>query len=341
MAQEKFLKVIIGKDIARTSSLVIGGSTDNIAEGEVAVLNKYKQLMTTSTDTYADSDSIYIVEGLGDTYDYVTPDGTSITGVRKLLYSDKIDGNAVSVFSANTYTAAAEQVDTISFGTLTPTIDEEYVVKIVYTDMEERPGQVTKTYRVIATTTTLADLYAAFVSEINKDSNRRVVASGGSTNLVLTALAYDDNETVDSINEYKQVTFKTFLYSDNFASDASITNTTRPTQGVGTWKLVRDEEKWSQGNEGFTNRIHFPILTPTFRTVKDETYDVIVINHKNWFTAANRQEKQVDITTKIFLATPSTTSTENQANEIETILNSWMASIPQPKANITLTNPPS
>ena len=106
-------------------------------------------------------------------------------------------------------------------------------------------------------------------------------------------------------------------------------------QGVGTWKLVRDEEKWSQGNEGFTNRIHFPILTPDFRTVKDETYDVIVINHKNWFTAANRQEKQVDITTKIFLPAGALQGTDATSGVI-TVLNSWMASLPHPKANISI-----
>lgn len=327
--QAKVLKTIIGKDIARTASLVIGGASDNVAAGEVVVLDQNKNIMTAG-QTISDTQKIYIVEGLSDTYDYVNPAGTSITGVRKLLYSDAIDGNGVFGYKGSAYAAPTEQVSTISFGTLTPVVDTEYVVRIVYKDMEEHPGQFTYTYRVTATTTTIADLYAAFVTAINNHVGSRVVASGGVTNLVLTGKAYNDNETVDSINEYKQVVFEPFLFSDNFASDASITDTTAPTQGVGTWKLIRDEEKWSQGYEGQTNRIKFPINGPDFRTVKDETYDVIVIDHKNWFTAANREEKQVDIKTKVFLPDGA-----SQTTNILAVLNPWMASLPKGFTNIS------
>lgn len=330
--QAKVLKVLIGRDIARTSSLVIGGSGDNIALGEVVVLDANRNIMSAG-DTYADTQKIYIVEGLSDTYDYVTPNGTAITGVRKLLYSDAIDGNGVSTYNATSYAAATEQVYTINYGTLTPVVDEEYSIRIVYKDMEEHPGQFTYTYRVVATSTTLADLHALFVAAVNNHIGTRVVASGTSPNLVLTAKPYNDNATVDSINEYKQVNFEPFLFSDNFASDATVTHTTQPDKGDGTWQLVRDEEKWSQGYEGQTNRIHFPVIGPSFRTVLDETYDTIVINHKNWFTAADRTEKQVEIITKLFIPN---TATSNQGGNILAVLNPWMASLPKSFPNVSV-----
>lgn len=328
--QKKVEKVFILKDINRTSSLVIGGASDNIANGEGVVLDKNKVILTAGS-TIEDTDSIYFVEGLSTTYDYVTPDGTSITDVRVLLYSDAIEGIAVTDFSGASYSAAVEAVATLS-GTFTPVVDEEYVLRIVYPDIEEHPGQATYTYREIATDTTLATLYTAFAAQINAHAETRLTASYAASVLTLTAKAYDDNADVDSINEYKQVLFKAFLQSDNF-DDTVVTYTVLPFPGIGTWKLVRDEEKWSQGYEGLLNRTSFPTQVPTFRVVKDETYDAIVMRHKNWYTAGTNREEQVDITTKIYVPV---TATSNQATDILAVLNPWMASLPRAFANVTL-----
>ena len=324
------MKVLIGKDISRTSSLVIGGSGDNIAEGEVVVLDANKSIMSAGA-TYSDSSKIYLVEGLGDTYSYTNPSGTAITA-RKLLYSDAIDGAGVSKFSGAAYTAATEAVFTLS-GSLTPVVGEEYVIRVVYKDMEEHPGQYTYTYREVATSTTLATLYTAFAAQINAHVGARITAAAttGPDVLTITAKAYNDNETVDSINDYKQVNPKVFLFSDNFSS-VVVTQTVYPTQGVGTWKLVRDEEKWSQGYEGQTNRTQFPVIGPDFRTVKSETYDVVVIKAENWFRSADGALKQTPITTKIYIPN---TATSNQMSDILAVLNPWMASTPKALANVS------
>jgi hypothetical protein len=319
--QAKPCKVFIAKDIARTASLVVYGSGCNIAEGEITVLDKNKNIMAPG-QTYADTDKIYIVEGLSETYDYVTPAGSSLTGIRKLMVSDAIDGAGVFSYKGVSYTAAQESVITLS-GSLTPVAGTEYTLRIVYKDMEERPGQFTYTYRVISSSTSLTTLYTQFVTAINSHVGRRVNASSTNTPdvLTITAKAYNDNELVSSLNEYKQVIPKVFLYSNNFGS-VVVTYATNPTQGVGTWKLVRDEEKWSQGYEGALNRIQFPIILPDFRTVKDQTYDTIVINHKNWYTGANSERQQADITTKIFLP-----DSAGQTANILAVLNPWMESL--------------
>ena len=322
--QKKVEKVFIAKSINRTGSVTIG----NMADGEVVVLDKNKNALAAAA-TVADSDVIYIAEGLSGTYDYVTPDGTAVTGVRQILVSDPIQGVAVATYNGKEYEAAAEAVVTVS-GTMTPVVGTEYVLRIVYPDVCEHPGQFTYTYREVATSATPAVLWTAFAAQINAHAHARVTATSGATSLVLTAKAYDDNDDVDSINEYAQVIFEVFLFSGNFDA-VGVVYTTPPTPGSGTWKLVRDEEKWAQGYEGLLNRTAFPSQVPTFRTVKSATYDCIVINHKNWYTASNSTEKQVDITTKIYVVVGA-----GQATDILASLNPWMASLPKAFANVSI-----
>ena len=330
-------KVFIAKDIARTSGVQINDPSTSgtyIANGEVVVLDKNKEVASAGI-TIADSDTLYIVEGLSDTFSYSNEAGTLITGARKLLYLDPNKGVDVVEFSGCSYAAAVEQAWTLS-GSLTVVDGEEYVLRISYHDVFTDPRQFTYTYRVVASGTSLDDLYTAMAAEINKHPERRInaVATTGPSVLTLTAKAYDDNDSVDSINEYDQVLFKVFDYSNNFiAGGITIAQSVAPNKGIGTWKLVRDEEKWSQGYEGFGQRTHFPVKLPSFRTVKDETYDTIIIRHKNSIFHSIDQIDNAEITTKLFVPVPASS---NQITEILAVLNPWMASLPKAFANVSV-----
>lgn len=327
-------QVFILKDISRTASLVIGGASDNIAEGEGVVLDKNKAIMSAGA-TYTDSDTIYIVEGLGSTYDYITESGTSVTSVRQLLYSNPIKGADITEWSGVSYTAPAQEVWTVDLTGWVPVSGTEYRIKIVYKDLETIPRQFSKTYPYTATSATLDTEGAGIAALINADTRRRVDAAyATSTNkLTLTGKAYDDDDEITDIDEYKQVNFEVFLVSDNFDTYTSSAATTVPTQGVGYYKQVRDEERWSQGYEGQTNRIGFPVIGPTVRTVKSETYDTLVIRHKNTYTSVSNWDKNVDITTKIFIPNPASA---NQATDILAVLNPWMASVPGAFTNVSV-----
>jgi len=326
-------KVFIGKDIDRTVT-TLGGASDNLAEGEIVVLDKNKNIMSAGA-TYADTDCIYIIEGLSTTYDYVNEAGTSVTDVREFLISDKIDGAGVSEYSGQSYSAPIEMVYSIDLTGWTPVVGTEYIFKIVYKDVASS-HQFSKTYHYIATSATLDTEGAAIAALINADVNRRVNATYTASTDVLafTGRSYGDNENVNSINEYGQIIFEVFLFSDNFNTLSTSPYryvSVNASQGSGTWRLVRDEEKWSQGYEGQTNRIHFPIIGPDFRTVKNETYDTILIRHKNWFTSADGREEQVDITTKMFIV-------ENalQTIDVLAVLNPWMESLPKSFSNVSV-----
>ena len=316
-------KVLIGKSVVGNGTILYGTSHDFEA-GEIAILDKNMTLLAPGS-TINDTDTIYIAEIQVGTYDVVGETGVSVTGINKLLISDPIVGNSIKSYSGRSYSAAVEQVVTIT-PTLTPVVGTEYVLRIVYTDTREKPGQVTATYRVVATDATLATLLAAFVAQINKHVQRRVVATGGSTDIVLTGrvMPYDVTDSVDSIDEYYQVNFKVFLTSANWGTATTpIVYTTKPFPGNGTWKLVRDKEKFAQGYKGITNRTWFPVIKPAMRTVASTNYDCIVIESDLPVrTADNQYIKSQPITTELYVVNGAA-----QTSTILSILNPWMASI--------------
>jgi hypothetical protein len=326
-------KCFIGKAINRTAdtSGFPADASDNIAEGEVIVLDKDKNILSAGA-TIADTSSIFIAEGLGETYSYVNEAGTSVTGVRKWRCSDEIKGNSVVEYSAKSYSAPVQAVWTIDAAGWTPVAGNEYILKIVYKDIDSGIKQFSHTYHYIAGTDTLDTEMAGIVSLINKDSKRRVVAAytSGTDTFTLTALAIDDDSTVNSIDEYRQVNFEVFNTTENITWTSSALSV-GPQPGSGYWKQVRDEEKWSEGYDGITNRTAFPVIKPDMRTVKDETYDVVVIRHKNWYTSAMGREEQVDLTTKLFLPDDA-----GQTANILAVLNTWMASLPKAFASVAV-----
>jgi len=323
--QKKIENVFIGTDISRTATPDLDGSS-GVAVGEILVLDENMNIMTAG-QTFNDTSKVYIVEAIDDTFSFVNESATTVTGVYRLVYSSPIDGSGVSEYSVEAYAAPTEEVWTVDLTGWVAVVGTEYVIRIVYTDMNEHPGQFTHSYRYVATSATLATVLTAIVALINADTKRRVVATeASSTDLILTGLPYDDQDEVDEINDYKQVTFEVFLESDNFDTYTANAITTVPSPGNGHYRLVRDEEKWAQGYEGALNRTMFPTKVPTFRTVKSETYDTLVIRHKNWFTTAGGREEQTDITTKVFIPY---TATSNQMTDVLAVLNPWMASLPK------------
>lgn len=322
-------KVLIGKDITRTAALTsstLYTGTNGPADGEIIVLDSNKKILAAGA-TIADSPVIYIAEATSDTYNYVSETGsTTVTGVRRLILSSPITGNDVTSYVGKAYTAATEQVVTIT-PTLTPVVGTEYVLRIVYTDTREHPGQVTATYRYVATTATLADLLTAINAKINKDTHRRVDATGGTTTIVLTGrvLPWDVTDSVNALDRYQQVNFKAFLISNNWGTATTpIVYTTRPYPGEGTWQRVRDTEQDQLGYRGVHSLITFPYDAPAMRVVYGETYDCIAIEHNvSYQSPDNQYVKRAPVTTEIYIPN---TATSNQMTDVLTVLNPWMES---------------
>ena len=333
-------KILIGKDISRTGSLILykADGTPNLADGEIVVLDKDMKILTAGA-TISDTDTIYIIQGTGDTYNYADADGTAVTGVRRFISSDPIEGKLVKSWKGLSYDAKSEQTNIFTIAGMTPVVGTEYVVRIVYKDINEHPGQFTQTIRHICTSATLDTFGAAFVAAITAADAKgklRVTAaySAGSDTITLTAKAIPDCTTaLTDIDKFSQVRFDAFYYYVHGTTGAwtewpctSLADTgVTADHGVGTWEQVRDLEKAQKSYRGFTNRTSFPVKEPTTYTVKDATYDLLVIEHDKSYVSSDAWAKQTPLTTVVAIPVPSTGT---QMVDVLAVLNTWFASCP-------------
>jgi hypothetical protein len=339
-------KILIGKDISRDAQVVGGavittttGST-GLADGEIVVLDKYFKVLAAGS-TIADSDIIYICQGTGSTYNYVNEEGTAVSTNRKILLSDPIEGALVKNYHGVSYAAKAEQVTTITPDT--PVLGTEYLVRIVYKDMNEHPGQFTQTYRAVATGTNVdTDLIDLLLAKINGHAGSRVVASG-TTTLILTGKPIPACTTgLSDLEEFRMVEFEAFINKISVATatlgqwqdSGTVVYTSAADYGSGTWEVVRDMEKRALPYRGVTNFTVFPVYSPTVCTVVSATYDLIVIEHdKSYLSPDNQYIKQAPLTTVIAFVVPTT---GDQESTVLGVLNTWMASLPKAFAAVSV-----
>jgi hypothetical protein len=339
-------KVLIGKDISRNASATAGANIKtlvaNLADGEVLVLDKNKCVLADG-GTISDSDTIFICQATSKTFDYTNELGTAVTGARELIFSDPIQGMKVKNYKEAEYTAATEaSVTYVLTATHPVTLGREYLIRLVYTDMEEYPSQFTQTYRYTALATDVADIDvfgAHLAAKINAHSGRRVQAtyttSGDILKIEGKAVPESTTSTSD-IDGYKQVTFNCYFnYVDSNGrwQPVGVTSTTKVAAdpGHGTWAQVRDMERAQFPYKGVTNFTAWPIIGPAMSTVAGSCYDLIVIEHdKTYMSPGVNTYQETPLTTVIALATASTgTNAGGQRASLLGQLNTWMASLPQ------------
>lgn len=182
--------------------------------------------------------------------------------------------------------------------TNTIVIGHRYVLRIVYKDMYEAPGQFTHTYEVVANSEKADDLGDAFAKKINKHPNRRVNATYASKKLTLTAMPKDDNEGVNSINEYTTVSMVATLYYTIPGALLSnqpenvpgvVITTTEGEPGVGYWKQVRDLERRAMGYKGHVFTDAYPVVEQERKVEKGAEYNYLMIEFDNVYLSPDNQ----------------------------------------------------
>jgi hypothetical protein len=344
-------KIFIGKDINRTAAITdgmavmsavttgYGVSTGYVANGEILVLDKYKKVLGVGA-TISDTDVIYICQGLGTSFSIANEAGTAITGYH-LRMSDPIDGKNVKNWNGKAYVAKAEQTTTLDFTAVAAfVVGTEYIIRIIYRDIWEHPGQYTATYRYTPTVTTLATVLTALAAKINAHSGRRVSASATATTLVLTGLPIPQCTTgVNDLDPFTMVEFVTdvdYVNSSGYWTSIGLTSNTvvEPVYGTGNWENVRDIERAAWGYLGITNRTHYPIILPDVMTDATKTYNIYTIEHDNaYLSPDNQYVKHTPITTQIAFVVPSS---GNQKGAVLGVLNSWMESLQGQFAPVTV-----
>lgn len=289
--------VLIGKTCPASFTNI-----DALNVGDVALFDQDRKLITTAAAA-ADATSLYI----GVAGPKVDVDGSQKANIE---FSNEIKRAGHPSVVIGEYTAPVQEKIDITLTSATIVAGNRYVLRIVYKDIYEHPGQFTHTYEVFATSATAADLATAFKNKINAHKNRRVTASVSAAVLTLTAMERDDNEGVNSINDYLTVNMEATLYTtlpgallSNYPESvpgATITKTAG-NPGKGYWKQVRDAEVRYMGYKGIVYTDAYPVIAQERKTVEGAQYDYAIIECQNpYLSNDNQYIKNTPITVEVY-----------------------------------------
>lgn len=323
--------------ITRTDTVLIGKTcpaapyttVDALTQGAVALFDENKSLIK-DENAAVKASTVYIGVCTGD-MTVTMPDGTSST--KKVVeYSNAIQKTSKPSYVIGAYDAPVQEKIEINLASATVVIGHRYVLRIVYKDMYEAPGQFTHTYEAIATTEIANDLGNALLKKINKHANRRVTATFTGSKLTLTALPKDDNEGVYSSNEYSVVSMEASLYvtipgallsnAPEAVPGVTITKTAgKP--GKGYWKQVRDMEARMLGYKGHVFTDAYPIIEPKRFVTEGASYDYITIQNDNLYLSPDNQYiKTTPLTTELYVERSANLSTSQFFKNLKAFLTS-------------------
>lgn len=294
--------VLIGKTCPASYT-----TADALAAGDVALFNENKALIKTAAEA-ATASSLYV--GVAGSKINVTMPNGSVAQKANIDFSNEIKKNSKPSAVIGEYVAPVEEKIVITLTDATIVAGNRYVLRIVYKDMYEAAWQFTHTYEVYAESATAADLAAAIVKKINAHKNRRVQATVSSAVITLTAMPKDDNEGVDSLNEYSVVTMEASLYETipgallanqpKAVAGATIAKTVG-NPGKGYWKQVRDAEVRNMGYKGHVFTGAYPSVEQTRKVVEGAKYDYAIIENDNLYLSNDNQYiKTTPLTTEVY-----------------------------------------
>lgn len=294
--------VLIGKKCPASYTTV-----DALAAGDVALFDQNKSLITTAAKA-AEASSLYVGVA-GEKVNVTMPDG-SVAQKANIEFSNEIQKASKPSAVIGEHVEPTEEKITITLTDATIVAGHRYVLRIYYKDIYEAVWQFTHTYEVYAETATASDLASAIVKKINAHKNRRVQASASAAVITLTAMAKDDNEGVDSLNEYSVVSMEASLYetvpgallaNQPKAVPGAVIAKTAGNPGKGYWKQVRDEEVRNMGYKGHVFTGAYPTVEQARKVVEGTSYDYAVIENDNLYLSNDNQYiKTTPLTTEVY-----------------------------------------
>lgn len=295
--------VLIGKNLPSAYT-----TADVLSAGDVALFDQNRAIIKTAADA-AKATSLYI--GVAQNKVKVTMPNGSVADKANIKFGNEIQKNSNPSAVIGEYVAPVQDKIVITLTDATIIAGHRYVLRIVYKDMYEAPGQFTHTYEVFAANTTAADLAAAIVKKINKHANRRVNASASAAVITLTAMEKDDNNGVYSLNEYSVVDMEASLYvtipgailsnQPDAIPGATIVKTPG-NPGKGYWKQVRDAEVRYMGYQGHVFTGAYPEVVQDRMVEQDATYDYITVENDNKYLSNDNQYiKTTPLTTELYV----------------------------------------
>lgn len=295
--------VLIGKNLPASYT-----TADALNEGDVALFDQNRQIIKTAADA-VNASSLYV--GVAQSKMKVTlPDGT-VANKANIKFGNEIQKASKPSAVMCKYKAPEQDKIVITLTNADIVKGHRYVLRMVYRDIYEAPGQFTHTYEVIAKSETAADLASELVKKINKHSNRRIQATASSAVITLTAMEKDDNEGVYSISEYSVVNMEATLYTtipgallanQPYAVPGAVIAKTAGNPGRGYWKQVRDMEVRDMGYQGHVFTGAYPSIEQARKVEEGAEYDYITIENDNLYLSNDNQYiKTTPLTTSVFV----------------------------------------
>lgn len=281
----------------------INTSGAGLAYGDIVVINANTgAVVASSTITTLASAPTAIQLG------FVKSDGS-------IAKTQVINRKNIKNINYDAYVAPVLASATVNFGSVTPVIGNRYVLRLIFRDIYEHPGQFTQSYEFIATTTDATDIATAITTAINAHKGARVTAVIAGDSIALTAKDVTANgfstQGLEAITPYSQVQMKVVAYTtvptSRYVSayDAipgiSIT-VVESSPGKGNPYIVRDREQAALGYKGITYRTEFPIIKPTLDVDLTKTYDSMVIEFSNQYQSPDNQYvKSTDCASEVYV----------------------------------------
>lgn len=284
--------VLIGTDAPASYT-----TADDLTKGQIALFDQNRAIVKDATGAKAAS-ALYI--GVCEGKETVYNEAGTATTKSVICFSMPIMKGSKPHMVFSKYVAKAEDEIVITATNVTPEVGHRYVLRLVYTDIYEAPGQFTHTYEVIAKSTNPTDLITSFKNKINKHKEARVTATSKAAVLTLNAKEMPYNEGIMLDANYSQVSVAAFMWTtipSGILSNAMypISNLTiaktQGTPGKGNPKIVRDRENAALGYRGITHRANgiYPHVAPEFKSDLDATYDTLTIEWDNKYLSDDNQ----------------------------------------------------
>lgn len=257
-----------------------------------------------------------------------------------IKWSNEIKAKDVRSFNFLSYEADTEDTIEIDFSNLAQHVADLFaeggkriIVRLTYKDMPHRYRKWTESYEYVTvkgdTTQTIATAIANMINREWKRARVNAVATG--SKVTLTALPYDDDDAVETLNWANKVRFNANIYYTDPAADgweslnkhfpmgALITKVPGKTYPASS-KLVRDRESQAMGYLGILNRGQgtWPVTKPEMETQLDKQYDAITLEFENMYRAADDIFRKTKQTVEIYgiteqLGAPAVPASGNNA----------------------------
>lgn len=272
-------------------------TADALNIDDIALFNEQKQLIKTAAEAEkAAALYVGVCEGKEDVFDQ---EGTKSTK-SVIRFSMPIQKGSHPTLVVSPFVAKAEDKIVITATNVTPEVGHRYVLRLVYNDIYEEPGQKTQTVEYIAKSTDPKDLVAALARKINKNQASRVVATANEAVLTLEAkeIPYNEGITLDygftqvSMEAFMWTTIPSGLLSNVMYPIANLTIAkTQGTPGVGNAYIVRDREDAAMGYRGITHRANgiYPYIAPEFKSDLEAEYDTVTMEWDNRYLSDDNQ----------------------------------------------------